>query len=301
MSRSGKRIRGVRRLAVLAAVALLLFSGQPDGAAVFSPAEDGAQPPAEVSAPLPRGAEPESKPLNAEKTGPGIMPEASIQTDTVSENVADTAEFLPEPWSADVPVSAAVEDTYFETAAFLGDSRTEGFRLYSGLDFGSYYYAVGATVESVFTKPVETAAGEMPLLDAMAEGMFDKIYVMLGVNELGWKGTELFCSQYAALIDRLRQDHPDAEIVLQSILPVGLRQEEKGTYVNNRRIEEYNEVIRLLAAEKACWYLELGPTVSDETGFLREDWSYDGVHLNGRGCRAWLEELRIHPVPPGAE
>lgn len=300
MSRSGKRIRSVRRLAVLAAVALLLFSGQPDGAAVYSPAEDGAQPLTEVSAELPCAVA-ERAPLQTKETGTGIMPEEHVPEEAASESGAETAEFLPAPWNAAVPESEAVEDTYFETAAFLGDSRTEGFRLYSGLDFGSYYYAVGATVESVFTKAVETAAGEMPLLDAMAEGTFDKIYVMLGINELGWKGTELFYGQYAALIDRLRQDHPDAEIVLQSILPVGLRQEEKGGYVNNRRIEEYNEVIRLLAAEKACWHLELGPVVSDETGLLREDWSYDGVHLNGKGCRAWLEELRTHPVPPGAE
>lgn len=284
MRRSGREIRSVRRLAVLVAAALLLFSGLPDGAAVYSPAE----PPALTAARTEKLVHVRAK-----------MPEAEPAAEEPSEPPVETEDILT-AWNAEIPASEPVEDAFFETAAFLGDSRTEGFRLYSGLDFGSYYYAVGATVESVFTKTVETAAGEMPLLDAMTEGEFDTIYVMLGVNELGWKGTDLFYNQYAAVIDRLRQDHPTAEIVLQSILPVGLRQEEKGTYVNNRRIAEYNEVVQTLAAEKECWYLELGPAVSDETGALRADWTYDGVHLNGKGCRAWLEELRTHPVPPGA-
>ena len=287
MRRSGKTIRGVRRLAVLAAVAVLLFCGEPDGAAVYSPAEDPA--PVEIAAAPPQ------KIVHIRAR----MPEADV-TEYDADALHGPAESIP-AWDAALPESEPVEDTYFETAAFLGDSRTEGFRLYSGLKYGSYYYAVGATVESVFTKAVETAAGEMPLLDAMAEGTFDTIYVMLGVNELGWKGTEFFRNQYGAVVDRLRQDHPSAEIVLQSILPVDIRQEEKGTYVNNRRIGEYNEVVRALAEEKTCRYLDLSEAVSDTEGFLRMDWSYDGVHLNGKGCRAWLEELRTHPVPPRAE
>ena len=290
MRRSGRGIRSVRRLAVLAAAALLLFSGLPDGAAVYSPAQSPAEPPARTAARTERIVHVRAK-----------MPEADPK-EYAAEALSEPPETenAPAAWNAAIPAGGPVEDAFFETAAFLGDSRTEGFRLYSGLDFGSYYYAVGATVESVFTKTVETAVGEMPLLDAMTEGTFDTIYVMLGVNELGWKGTELFYNQYAAVIDRLRQDHPSSEIVLQSILPVSLRQEEKGSYVNNRRIAEYNEVIQTLAAEKACRYLDLGPAVSDETGALRADWTYDGVHLNGKGCRAWLEELRTHPVPPGA-
>ena len=202
---------------------------------------------------------------------------------------------LEEPF-APVPEREAVEDAYFETAAFLGDSRTEGFKLYSGLNYGSYYYAMGATVESVFTKVVPTPAGEMPLLDAMAEGEFERIYVMLGVNELGWKGTQLFFDHYGAVIDRLKADHPDAEIFLQSILPVGKKQEEKNNYVNNPRIAEYNEVIFTLAEQKECYYLDVAPVVTDEEGRLRSDWTYDGVHLYIKGSQAWLEYLKTHTV-----
>ena len=161
---------------------------------------------------------------------------------------------------------------------------------------GAYYYSVGATVESVFSKKVETPAGKMPLLDAMAEEDFGKIYVMLGVNELGWSKTETFHDQYAKVIDRLRSDHPDAEIILQSILPVSAKQEKKKTYVNNGRIAAYNEVIFQLAEEKDCAFVDAAEAVTDENGCLRAAWNSDGVHLNVKGCRAWLEYLRTHPV-----
>lgn len=202
--------------------------------------------------------------------------------------------------SGPVPESPPVTDTYFADAAFLGDSRTEGLKLYSGLAEGSYYHAVGATVESVFTKAVETEAGKMPLLDAMAGEDFGKIYVMLGVNELGWNGTDIFHDQYALLVDRLREDHPESIIVLQTILPVSAKQEAKETYVNNSRIADYNGVVRQLAAEKDCVYVDIASAVTDETGCLRAEWTSDGVHLNVRGCKVWLEYLRTHSVGDAA-
>ena len=215
---------------------------------------------------------------------------------------------MPEPQEAlageavpgDGPVreSAPVEDTYFEDAVFLGDSRTEGFYLYSGLKTGQYLYAVGATVESVFSKPAwKEPSGKVPLLDALADTECGKIYLMLGVNELGWTKMENFHDQYARVIDRIREDHPNAEIVLQSILPVSAKQEAKGTYVNNERIGEYNKVIANLAAEKDCHYMNVAEAVTGADGCLPSYWNFDGIHLNPDGCRVWLHYLRTHSVP----
>ena len=214
----------------------------------------------------------------------------------LSEEARNPEPETPETPVGPVPEGGPVEDTYFENTAFLGDSRTQGFQLYSGLKTGTYYTAVGATVESVFTKKVDTEAGKMPLLDAMAKQEFDKIYVMLGVNELGWNGTEIYHNQYAKLIDRLREDHPDSLVVLQTLIPVSAKQEAKKSYVNNTRIAAYNEVIRQLAEEKQCPYVDVAAAMTDEQGCLRSDWTSDGVHLNTKGSKAWLEYLRTHPV-----
>lgn len=280
---AGKRekARGRMHLPGIAAVLLVmtaaLTSAGPAGVAADSPVEQMAA----------RGL-----PVMAQQT-PG---EPAAEPEREKAERPTPVELEAEPF-APVEERAPVEDTYFDDAVFLGDSRTEGFSLYSGLKTGTYFYAVGATVESVFSKSVwETPEGKVPLLDALAETECGKIYVMLGVNELGWNGTEIFRNQCAKMIDRIQEDHPDAEVVLQSILPVSAKQDAKGSYVNNTRIEAYNEQLLLLAEEKECHYLNVAEAVVDESGCLRADWTFDGVHLNVQGCQAWLEYLRTHPV-----
>lgn len=216
----------------------------------------------------------------------------------VQQKRVKTTEIVQKELFGPVPESEAVEDAYFEDAVFLGDSRTEGFHLYSGLEAGTYFYAVGATVESVFTKNVWPADGKekVPLLDALAETACGKVYLMLGINELGWSKKETFHGQYAKVIDRVREDHPEAEIVLQTILPVSAKQDAKGSYVNNARIGVYNQVIRALAEEKDCALVDVAEALAGEDGCLPKELNFDGVHLNPAGCKIWLNYLRTHSV-----
>lgn len=275
--RSG-RLPGL--VAVMCVLAVLLSPGPADAA--NSPVEERAPAvrTAEHAEPAPASA-PAAAPAAAPAEAPAEMPELPVA----------------EPEWAPVPEGTAQEDTYFADAVFLGDSRTEGFHLYSGLKEGTYFYAVGATVESVFTKAAwEQEGGKVPLLDAAAGVSCGKIYVMLGVNELGWNKVETFTNQYAKVIDRLREDHPEATVVIQSILPVSALQDAKGTYVNNQRIRTFNEAIVALAEEMDCAYLNVAEAVTGEDGCLRSELTSDGVHLNTAGCRIWLDYLRTHPV-----
>ena len=275
----GKRERVRRRrlpgvMVALAAATLLLTTGASGGTAVSSPL-------AEAAEPVPYKAAPATG-----KIGTG--------TEARAKALPEETESLPCP----LPETEAVEDTYFDGAVFLGDSRTEGLSLYSGLKTGYFYTAVGATVESVFSKKnFETEGGEkVPLLDAVAEQDCDKIYIMLGINELGWSKVKTFHDQYAKLVDRVREDHPEAKIVLQSIPPVSAKQEAKKTYVNNARIAEYNGVIQALAEEKECYFLDVAACLTGGDGLLPKDLNFDGIHLNPAGCKVWLNYLRTHSL-----
>lgn len=256
-------------LVALMALALVLSQGGLPGAAVNSPVETGG-------------------PLSGEAE------ETAARARTPAEETAPAAE--GPAWAGPVPEGGPVEDAYFDDAVFLGDSRTDGFRLYSGLTHGAFLYATGATVESVFSKDVETPAGKMPLLDALKTMDCGKIYLMLGVNELGWNGTDIFRTQSETLLRRLREDHPDAEIVIQSLLPVSAAKDAEGRYVNNDRINAYNQVWMELAEKFDAAYLNVAEAVAGEDGTLPEELCFDGVHLNPSGCRLWLDYLRTHPV-----
>ena len=99
-----------------------------------------------------------------------------------------------------------------------------------------------------------------------------------------------------AFLAAFREEHPEAEVVIQSLLPVSAKQEAKGSYVNNRRIAEFNALLEDLAAEKDCPYRNVAEAVTGEDGCLRQELTTDGVHLNTAGCQAWLEYLKQHPV-----
>ena len=202
----------------------------------------------------------------------------------------------PTPETPQVP-EGPVDDTYFADAVFLGDSRTEGLSLYSGLETPTYLHAVGATVDSVQTKATEeTKGGAVTLMDRLDQLEFSKVYIMLGVNELGWPKTEKFEERYSDIVDRIQENHPEARVALQSILPVSEKQDQKGSYVNNRRIGQYNEVVRRVAEEKGCVYLDVAEAVTGEDGCLMADLTTDGVHLNTKGCKLWRTYLEEHPI-----
>ena len=238
-------------------------------------------------------------------------PAASLpeEPDAAGEPAAEDAaqdKETPEeaPWTP-VPESEPVDDSYFDDVAFVGDSRTDGFRLYSGLERGTYFCVTGETVASATDMEnwKTEDGGKISLADAVAAADCGKIYLMLGVNELGWNGTDIFRNHAENLLRRLQADHPDAEIVVQSLLPVSAEQDAKGSYVNNQRILAYNQVWMELAEETGCNYVNIAEAVTGADGCLPENMSFDGVHLNRAGCHAWLDYLRTHSVgqPSGKE
>ena len=270
---TGKRIRRKpgRYWLLLAA---LLAAGALAAAAARSPA-----------------AAPAEKPPQEEQPVTVLPAEPEIPADVP----ADAPEEMP--WTP-VQESEPVDDSYFDDVAFVGDSRTDGFRLYSGLERGTYFCVTGETVASATDmENWKTEDGrKISLADAVAAADCGKIYLMLGINELGWNGTDIFRSHAENLLRRLQADHPDAEIVVQSLLPVSAEQDAKGSYVNNQRILAYNQVWMELAEETGCDYVNIAEAVTGEDGCLPAEMSFDGVHLNRAGCHAWLDYLRTHSV-----
>lgn len=215
----------------------------------------------------------------------------------------------PEDYDYTVPVpEAAVQaEQWFDDAVFVGNSRTQGLLLYTGL--GSTCYAdVGLTVETVFTSagfddpaPADETSGEtapekVTAAGALEKDEYRKVYLMFGINELGWENEDVFLSKYGSLIDTIRTSHPDAQVYVQSILPVSAEKQKEAAYLNNGRINEFNGQLQQLAAEKEVFYLDVASVFRDENGTLPADLSNDGVHLKKEGCLSWKDYLLSHCV-----
>ena len=188
-----------------------------------------------------------------------------------------------------------VDDSYFDDAAFIGDSRTQGLMLYTGLSNATFYTAQGLMVDTFFTKKViGSGENKVTIPDAMKQQTFGKVYIMLGVNELGWSYEDVFIQKYGELVDEVKKLQPEATIFIQSILPVSEAKSDRDKIYNNPKIDRYNQLIQKMAEDKGAKYLNVSEAVGLDGGALPAEASTDGVHLNKEYCFKWLDYLKSH-------
>lgn len=230
-------------------------------------------------------------------------------TETTEETTEATSEETTEApssssdgsydYSSPVPQSAPVDDSYFSDAVFMGDSRTEGFALFSGLDTMTTYASRGLNVSTVFTDAAIDLNGTMvTAIDALRNTSFSKLYIMFGLNEASWPYSEVFIDEYGDIIDEARAINSNAIIYIQSILPVTKSCSDSSESFNKTKIDSLNAMLQQLAAEKQVYYIDCEKALADSEGYLPEEASTDGIHFGVPECEAWLEYLKTHTVSP---
>ena len=266
--------------------------------------------PAVSSQPEPQ---PEPEPVPTPKSEPAPQPPSDSIPEPVPEpapqpepqpepNPEPEPERIPSPtydFTAPVPESEPVDNHYFADAAFVGDSRTEGFWRFSGVKQGKRLTCEGLSVFTFDkTRAININGTLYTVLDALAKGSYAKVYLCLGVNELGYRDTELFYTEYCNAIDAVRACQPDAVIYVQTLIPLneGKVAATGGFgYLKNDRIRTYNELICKAAAEKHVPLLDLYTHFAVD-GQLPADASRDGVHMLAPYCKKQLEYFQTHTV-----
>lgn len=197
-------------------------------------------------------------------------------------------------------VYASVGDEYFNDAVFIGDSRTVGMFEYGGLEESSTFYAsTGLTVFKLFDSPIVTVPGEKQkktVEEALTERQFAKIYLMIGINEMGTGTVKTFMEKYREALAHLQELQPDAIIYLQAIMKVTTERSRQGDYITNEGIDARNAEIAKLADYRRVYYLDVNPLISDETGGMEPSYTFDGVHLKAQYIPIWKEFLKQRAV-----
>lgn len=201
----------------------------------------------------------------------------STAAPTVATTVAETeAPRLPDDFSC------------FDDCAFIGNSRIIGFKNYALVK--NVYSVVGLNVDTIFTSSV--AGSSIPVIDELNGKDYKKVYIMLGDNECGWGDKEVFINKYAKVIDAVKERVPDAEIYIQSVLPVSNHASETNKFgCTNENITAINELLVTLASEKGVHFTNPASVLKGNDGALPDDYASDGIHLNKSTCKVWLEYL----------
>lgn len=186
------------------------------------------------------------------------------------------------------------------TPAFVGDSRTDGFMIYSGIGCGENLTSNGLSIFKLEEKKALTIDGQKyTLLEALALKQYGKVYLSLGVNELGYYDDQGFYDAYCKAIDDIRACQPNAVIYIQGLIPLNedvIAQSGGPSYLTNEHLLVYNDLMRKAAEEKQVVFLDLNPEFTGADGKLPADASKDGVHLRKAYCEKWLDYLKTHTV-----
>lgn len=226
------------------------------------------------------------------------------ETDVLLEDVGPQEpvpeEMVPEASPEPEIRFGRVEDDYFDDALFLGDSRTVGMQEYGGLgDIATFYASTGMSIYKLFDAEIVELPDQeekITVEEALQHQSFGKIYIMVGINEMGTGTIERYVDTYRAAVEHLQELQPDAIIYVQAILKVTTARSDKGDYINNEGIEARNEALSQLADGKKVFYVDANPVICDEDGGMVKDYTFDGVHLKARYIDLWKEYLKDNAV-----
>lgn len=192
-----------------------------------------------------------------------------------------------------------VDQDYFDDAVFIGDSRTVGMQDYSGLENAQFFAKTGMNVYDVLEDPFLTdpKTGEQVSVAHMLKTYhYGKIYFMVGINELGTGNTGTFQKAYARVLQKFRKWQPEAVIYIQGIIPVSKAKASEDEIFNNININDKNVAIAQLADGKDIFYLDVSKKLTDKGGYLKEDYTFDEVHMYAQYYQLWTDFLMKHAV-----
>ena len=197
-----------------------------------------------------------------------------------------------------------VDDKYFSDALFIGDSRTVGLFDYGGMEsFTSFMARESTTVydlfddnEKMFYTPLGKKTTERTLKDLLSKAKFRKIYISVGVNELGIPDTMDYYQEFRKVVTRINKLQPDAIIYIQGIMHVSKDMSKKDHVFNNTAIVQRNQAISTLANGRNIFYIDMNEDLCDKDGNLKDDLTGDGIHLKASACALWYQFLKTHAI-----
>ncbi len=174
--------------------------------------------------------------------------------------------------------------SYFDDALFIGDSRTVGIQEYGTMNKSDYFCSVGLSSEKINDEVINGITFDQAI-DAKQYG---KVYIMLGINEVG-NDFEYTLTSYRAIVEKVKVHQPNALIYVQGNLHVSASAETN--VINNEGINYLNGMIASLADNKRIFYIDINELYDDEYGCFNESYTSDGIHPLAMYYTKWCEWL----------
>ncbi len=283
-------LRGVGAVCLFAAAGFLtgrLASGSAPPASSSQPAASAS---VQQAAPVQQTA-PAQQTASVQQEAPAVPPSSS--------GAGAFSQSPPDYDALSVPEGEAADEDWFSDAALVGDSRVDGLRLYGGIKGAQFIFRTGMSIYEVAEEKenIRAEGGRTSVYALLSQAQYAKVYLSIGINELGYFDPDGYAETFGQVIDRVRELQPEAALYVMTITPVNpavCREHDKPDYINNDMISQYNAALAGVVAEKGVKLLNPAAALTDESGALREDLAADGVHYTREGYVLWKDYLLTH-------
>ncbi|WP_416198209.1 MAG: SGNH-hydro domain-containing protein [Sporanaerobacter sp.] len=165
----------------------------------------------------------------------------------------------------------------FKDDLFVGDSITDSLSFYEILEEKNVIAKLGLTV----------VQGEKEI-NNIKKANPSNIYLLFGMNDvlMGIDGQK-FAKNYAEFVHKIQDELPDANIYVQSVIPVSPNVKQKKPLLNNVNIDKFNEALMQMCKDENINYIDLRPILENES----ELYEPDGIHLKYKFYKLWLNYL----------
>lgn len=167
------------------------------------------------------------------------------------------------------------------SVVLIGDSITQGLNT-AAINLKAVNFGIGS----------DTTVGVIERLPYYSESIESAKYIILavGVNDLKRRSNSEIVANYEKIINQLPNDK---EIIISSILPVGIEKEKIHDLQWNNRITAVNSGLKLLSQKhKNVRYLDVNSKLSDTNGLLPTNFHVgDGVHLSSDAYKIWIDQI----------
>lgn len=136
----------------------------------------------------------------------------------------------------------------------------------------------------------DTTTGVLDRLQSILEAKPKAILLMIGINDLlnEHKSPEQVEVNYGKILTQIQATTPETVVFVQSVLPVNARLSGRTC---DRDIIQLNQLIKIQAEKFGYQYIDLFSGFADPNNQLDQQYTQDGVHLNGKGYQTWAQFL----------
>ena len=228
----------------------------------------------------------------------GCLANDQEELETLSMDILNEPKKIP-------PVGDGQPCHFFDDAAVIGDSVSYSLVLWATQtgEMGDCTFLVrgGNGILGYVNgyKTINYQGLELSIEDAVEMVTPKKLFIMLGVNDLGFMTVEETMDAFRILMERIMERCPDAEVYLESLLPVW---EDGIQGTKNADVNAYNELLKAYADEMGYHYVEVASYIMDHTGGMAKPYCADfSTHMNYEGIDAWMQALKLYGKTQGIE